>query len=504
MRLVLLALLALGCGSDRRSTGGGSGGPGGDPGAGAGQAGAGEGGEGEAVPVEGEGEGEGEAGGAGGDPGGGDPGGGDPGGGGPGGPPDDEWPEICRDLPARVPQPEIDLSAGCRRGGDPLRIKDLRDSRCPDYEQLATRFPGRPVVLEEAIVTGVFGNDFTVRDPEGGAYSALWVYDAGPEAAEVQVGDRVRLEGTVIEFFSLTEMGLQGENGGLQILGRGNGPDPVFIADPHRIATGGDLVEQLESQIVEIRNVEVTNTAPDCPQEHHMFEVTMGLRVANDEPPNFGYEAARGDVLIKVVGAVHYSFDHNKLLPRGDADIALVRCGGIPDKCEATECPVPEDAPESGRLIITEIQDNPEGDDQSREFVEVYNPGPDAIVLDGWSVRDCSERGVALQGRLAAGRYHVIAASDDPDENGGLDADGLMGDLFLPNGFGEVLVYDPDGALSDQVRYRVGEGWPERQGGRSLELPEPAADNMSGGSWRAGQERYGDGGRGSPGEAAPR
>ena len=113
----------------------------------------------------------------------------------------------------------------------------------------------------------MFNNDFTVRDPDGGAYSALWVYEQGRGEAAVQVGDRVRLQGTVIEFFTLTEMAVSGAEGGLEVLGRGNGPDPLYIANAARLADGGDLVEPLESQIVEIRNVEVTNTAPDCPQE---------------------------------------------------------------------------------------------------------------------------------------------------------------------------------------------------------------------------------------------
>jgi len=383
-----------------------------------------------------------------------------------------------------------------------MRIRDLRNPACPDYEELPTRFPGREVTLDEAVVTGVFGNDFTVQDTDWGAYSALWVYDAGSEPPEVEVGQRVRLRGTVIEFYTLTEMSLAPD--GLEILGPGIPPPPLVIAEPSRVADGGDLVEQLESQIVELRNVEVRSTVPDCPRDFHMFEVDGRLRIANDDPPLFDYEPARGDVLTRVVGAVHYSFEHQKILPRGDGDLDVVRCGGVPDKCEATECPVPEDAPETGRLVVTEIQDNPEGDDSLREFVEIYNPGPDAVDLAGWALRDCADRGVALAGILAAGDHHVVAASMNPDENGGAPADAVLGDLFLPNGFGEVLLYTSDGALVDQVRYRVGGSWPERHAGQALELPEPAADNRNGASWRAADARYGEGGKGSPGRAAAR
>jgi hypothetical protein len=75
-----------------------------------------------------------------------------------------------------------------------------------------------------------------------------------------------------------------------------------------------------------------------------------------------------------------------------------------------------------------------------------------------------------------------------------------MGDLFLPNGYGSVLLFNADRALVDQVRYGVEAPWPVRAPGHSLELIEAAADNREGEVWIGATDRYGEGGFGSPGQ----
>ena len=72
----------------------------------------------------------------------------------------------------------------------------------------------------------------------------------------------------------------------------------------------------------------------------------------------------------------------------------------------------------------------------------------------------------------------------------------------LPNGDGEIFVFNGNGILVDQVRYEPGSsGWPDRGPGNSLELIEPAADNRSGSAWTEANRNYGEGGQGSPGAA---
>ena len=413
--------------------------------------------------------------------------------------PDANIEPLCVDVPMPPAQVPIDLTARCRQGG-PMRIRDLRDQRCPDYQRPPTQLPGRAVVIEEAIVTAVFGDAFTIQDPEGGAYSALWVYNQRRELQDALVpGHRVRIEGSLIEFFTLTE--LVPDPSGITIAGMSPVPAPIILNDPARIADGGDLVEPMESVLVEVPSTRVLNTAPDCPRDFGMFVVSGNLRIGSEA--NFDYAPARSDVILRVRGVLHYSFDHQKLFPRGDEDIDAVDCGGLPDKCEADDCPVTPEDPEGGQLIITEFQNNPAGADELREYVEIYNPNPQPLNVAGWWIQDCAGNRADLAGDIPARAYHVRARSVNRGENGGVPADGTMGELFLPNGYGSILVFDAAGELVDQVRYAPGgeDGWPDRRPGQAAELLEPAGDNNVGAGWVGGRDSYGDGGSGTPGRA---
>lgn len=405
-------------------------------------------------------------------------------------------PAVCLELPTASPQSPLDLGARCSEGGS-LRIWDLRDARCARYEALPTQAPGRLVVLDEVVVTGVFGDHFTVSEPEGGAWAALYVYNGQrADISALRPGSRVRLRGQVIEYFTLTELLLDREDP-IEILGEGAPIEPLYIADPSRLATGGDLAEPMESVLVALENLVVLDTAPDCPLDFGMFVVMGNLRI--DDENDHGFEAARRDVIERAVGVVHYDFEETKLWPRGPEDLQTILCGGIPEKCETATCQVEADALETGRLIVTEIQNDPAGEDSEREFVELYNPGPSVVDLTGWTVEDCAGHSAQLSGTVAARSYHVIARSLNQQRNGGVRAQGDMGELFLPNTKGSVLVFDEQRRLVDQVRYDEVAPWPTRQVGRSLELMEPAADNSDGAAWAEATERYGEGGFGSPG-----
>lgn len=409
--------------------------------------------------------------------------------------PDSGRPPICLDLPPPPPMGQFNVGPRCEQSARP-KIKDIRDPRCPGFQNLPDRQPGVEATIE-GVVSAVYPPDaFTVQDPEGGAYSGLWVFDRSRVAMEdISPGSRVRLSGDLIEFFTLTELILDPD--GFEMLGQTEAPEPIVLSDPALVADDGQLAEQLESMLVQVGNVTVTSTAPDCPSEFGMFVVTGDLRV--DDEAAFDYQASRGDVIEQLTGVVHFSFDHNKILPRGDDDIVWTWCGGAPDKCEAAECPVEPDAPESGELIITEIQNNPSGDDLTREYVELFNPGPNALMVNNWQVQDCGGRAAVLTGSIPSRGYYVLGASRNEAENGGVEADTLMQDLFLPNGGGSVLIFNAEGGLVDQVRYEASDPWPRRDPGEALELVEPAADNREGQAWAPGERRYGDGGRGTPG-----
>ena len=86
-------------------------------------------------------------------------------------------------------------------------------------------------------------------------------------------GDVVRVEGRLKEFFGLTELVVTEDDGGYRRMGRMALPEPVVVHDPSLIADEGRLAEILQSVLVEVRHLRVTNTAPDCPLDFDMFSV---------------------------------------------------------------------------------------------------------------------------------------------------------------------------------------------------------------------------------------
>ena len=113
------------------------------------------------------------------------------------------------------------------------------------------------------------------------------------------------------------------------------------------------------------------------------------------------YTVARSDLLTVCRGAP-LSFDHQKLLLASAEDLDVIRCGGQPDKCETSECRVETDASETGTIIITEIQNNPNGEDDLREYVELFNPNAAPVDINGWTLQDCGDRVANLSGQIPA------------------------------------------------------------------------------------------------------
>jgi len=403
-------------------------------------------------------------------------------------------PACISPLPARVEQ-TLRWEGDC---GAPGSVRSFRNPTCPGYRDPPTGFPGLDVTLDAAVVVAVFDTDLVVMDAEGEAFNAVWVYNRGmSDLTGVRPGSLVRVDGELIRFFDLDE--IVTARGGIELVAQGIAPPPLRVTDPATVADEGVYARALESRLVTVEDVQVVNTAPDCPADFGNFVVSDALwvspQVELDSPPT------RGDILTRLTGVLSVSFGHRKLLARDGADIEAIPCFGAPDKCEEAACPVTEDAEESGALVISEVQNNPIGSDQTREYLELTNPGGAAVDLTGWRVQDCGGNTAALSGSLGPGASLVVGGSLDVSEAGGARADVLLGDLFLPNGFGSVLVFDDRGALVDQVRYAPEAPFPRRDPGHALELNALGSDNRAGASWREADTRYGEAGFGSPGRA---
>jgi hypothetical protein len=137
-------------------------------------------------------------------------------------------------------------------------------------------------------------------------------------------------------------------------------------------------------------------------------------------------------------------------------------------------------SPEPATLVINEIMYAPVSPEP--EWIELYNAGPEAINLNGWSVSDQDSN-----------RRYYIEGSDLIIESSGYavltrDASHLTGygeipspvisvpskPVFLWNLQGDaVIIYDHNGVVHDRVEYVPGWGG---TGGRSLERIDYAAD----------------------------
>lgn len=109
------------------------------------------------------------------------------------------------------------------------------------------------------------------------------------------------------------------------------------------------------------------------------------------------------------------------------------------------------------RLVLNEVQPNPAGIDSGHEWVELFNPGSDPIVLDGWKLRDNDadpfvDGNQTLNGTVVpAFGFAVITIQH----------------LRLANTGDDLDLVDPVGVVVDRLAYGPG-GHPVPGSGKSL------------------------------------
>ncbi|MEN8241680.1 MAG: ExeM/NucH family extracellular endonuclease [Chloroflexota bacterium] len=167
---------------------------------------------------------------------------------------------------------------------------------------------GTADVITEGIVTAVFYNGYFIEDPAGGAWNGLFVFDSsGP-----MVGDRLRLTGSISEYYGLTQLSTLTE---FAVLSSGN-PVP----GPSVISSGDVSQEQWESVLVQVNNVTVTNDNLGYGE----WSVDDGTGdVVIDDKGSYTYAPLTGDFLSAVIGPLDYSYGVFKILPRDDFDIQI-------------------------------------------------------------------------------------------------------------------------------------------------------------------------------------
>lgn len=141
----------------------------------------------------------------------------------------------------------------------------------------------------------------------------------------------------------------------------------------------------------------------------------------------------------------------------------------------------------AGFAVINEFNPKPEDFHELEEFIELYNPGDEALDLTGWSLSDAVTFSFPNGTLLPAGGYVVVAM--DPaalQARFGVTALGPWSGKL--NSTGEKIVLkSAGGGTQDSVDYKFGFPWPCRIDGEgsSAELIHPSLDNDKGSSWRS-------------------
>jgi hypothetical protein len=160
----------------------------------------------------------------------------------------------------------------------------------------------------------------------------------------------------------------------------------------------------------------------------------------------------------------------------------------------ASDSRVPAAQPASPNIVIDEIQHSPTGGDAA-EFVELYNPGNQAIDLSGWTFTGID---LTIQpGTVILPHAAMTLISDDPTFRTTYSPTVFVGDRYDDNlaATGTLTLSRPDGTLADTVSYG-GTGWPTSTTGQSLELTNLTGDNNDPANWTLST------GSGTPGTAS--
>lgn len=203
-----------------------------------------------------------------------------------------------------------------------LPIKAIRDPNDPQHPA-----EGDIVKITDAYVTAIrpktgSSQGFYVQDTSLAPFSGIFVFTAN-NAPTVQLGNRVSVQGTYQEYFGLSELSFVTVT--IDDPGTMLPFEPIPIANPATIATGGAMAEGYESMLVKTGAVAITVMNADA-MDYDEFVVTGNLRIDDlifDNVNNMGLKNSCpvGTPFDSITGIHAYSFSNYKLEPRFAADI---------------------------------------------------------------------------------------------------------------------------------------------------------------------------------------
>jgi hypothetical protein len=161
------------------------------------------------------------------------------------------------------------------------------------------------------------------------------------------------------------------------------------------------------------------------------------------------------------------------------------------------EAPKPSDFD----AVINEIMYKPQDENDTKDWIEIVNPGDKQSDLSNWKISDSeSEHVFQLPENcmLSPGEYLVVCGDSALFKEYHSDVNKIIGNIQF--GFGEadiVRLFDNNGYLIDSISYQSSPPWyPDAYGsGNSLELKNPVLNNINPQNWQVSSEKWGTPGR---------
>ena len=237
---------------------------------------------------------------------------------------------------------DADAGPAVDSGADGTTIQSVQSSATPI---------GTPVTLRGVVVVSIdnYGGrtgSIHVMEPEGGAYSGVFVYLSGTAAASLAVGDLVDIEGGEKDEFTLetdpcertsdctiTEVS-PADGGAITVTKVGDGTVPApEVLNPWDLAADDSEAEKWEGVLIKFENVSVLSAPRNVSSTDDTLkemDITGPFR-AGSSLTDLGASLTRDYCLADITGVGDYFFEY-KLLPRSAADI-----GGEGSSCPAQE-----------------------------------------------------------------------------------------------------------------------------------------------------------------------
>lgn len=247
-------------------------------------------------------------------------------------------PRGCDDL---IGEGGASVCTSCPNPPPTVTIAQIQNPAAPGHVEKSCAVKVENVVVTTPVIAS---KHFYVSDPAGGEWSGVYVYNGtGLSTAGIAPGKLVTIEGTIDEYYELTEL----KPTSITVTGDGAVPTPSLVT-PDDVCTGGNRQENFEGCLVKLENVKITKdcVAGNDGKDHGDFAISSAANpgeelvvsaqfkpafscfdTKNACPHDGSYQACATDqravdlVLSSITGVMDFSYGQARIQPRSDGDI---------------------------------------------------------------------------------------------------------------------------------------------------------------------------------------